>query len=189
MTTRFRTGNLKPKSFSDYKMFSSRYPLLSFHIVIPEVEPTCYSKATLDPQWQDAMSLEFKALLSNKTWNLYPRPPHQHDLHNKWMYKIKRKSNGAVDRFKARLVAKGFEQTSEVDYTETFSPIIKPSTIKIILALAVHFNWVIRQSDTSNAFLHGSLNKEVYMEQPKGFVDKENPRMVCKLQKEIYGLK
>ena len=105
------------------------------------------------------------------------------------MYKIKRKSNGVVDRFKARLVAKGFEQTSGIDYTETFNPIIKRSTIRIILALAVHFNWVIRQSNISNAFLHGSLNEEVYMEQLKGFVDKENPKMVCKMQNKIYGLK
>jgi hypothetical protein len=189
MITRSRTGNLKPKHFPDYKLFHSKYPLLSFHSMLPESEPTCYSKATPDPRWQDAMCLEFQALISNKTWTLCPRPPHQHVLHNKWVYKIKRKADGAVDRFKARLVAKGFEQTSGVDYTETFSPVIKPSTIRIILALAVHFNWAIKQLDISNAFLHGSLSEEVYMEQPKGFVDKKNPKMVCKLEKAIYGLK
>jgi hypothetical protein len=189
MITRSRTGNQKPKTFPDFKMFHSRYPILNFHTMLPETEPSCYSKAASDPRWQAAMSLEFEALISNKTWILCPRPSHQHVIHNKWVYKIKRKSDGAVDRLKARLVAKGFEQTSGVDYTDTFSPVIKPSTIRVILALAVYFNWMIKQLDISNAFLHGSLFEEVYMEQPKGFVDKNHPHSVCKLQKAIYGLK
>jgi hypothetical protein len=86
------------------------------------------------------MCMEFEALLSNKTWTLCPRPSHQHVIHNKWAYKNKRKLDGAVDKFKARPVAKVFEQTSRIDYTDTFSPVIKPSTIRVILALAVYFN-------------------------------------------------
>jgi hypothetical protein len=135
------------------------------------------------------MCMEFEALLSNKTWTLCPRPSHQHVIHNKWVYKIKRKSDGVVDRFKARLVAKGFEQKFGIDYIDTFSPVIKPSTIRVILALVVYFNWMIMQLDISNAFLHGSLLKEVYIEQPKGFVDKNHPNSICRLEKAIYGLK
>lgn len=88
-------------------------------------------------------------------------------------------------------MAKGFEQQSRVDYTETFSPVIKPTTIRLILALAMHFDWPIRQLDISMAyaFLHGSLNEKVYMEQPRGFVSSHHPTFVWKLNKAIYGLK
>jgi hypothetical protein len=86
-------------------------------------------------------------------------------------------------------VAKGFEQQSGIDYTGTFSPVIKSSTIRIVLALAVTYNWPSRQLDVSNAFLHGSLMEEVYMEQPQGFINKDYPHYVCRLHKSIYGLK
>jgi hypothetical protein len=94
-----------------------------------------------------------------------------------------------VERYKARLVAKGFERKSGINYTETFSLVIKASTIRVILALAVYFDWPVRRLDVSNAFLQGSLKDEVYMEQPSGFIDVAHPDQVCKLHKAIYGLK
>ena len=135
------------------------------------------------------MTAEYNALLTNNTWSLCPRPRHKQVVRNKWVFKIKQRSDGSIDRYKARLVAKGFDQVDGIDFTETFSPVIKPATIRLALALAIHYNWSIRQLDISNAFLHGYLEEEVYMEQPQGFEDSNFPDHVCFLHKSIYGLK
>ena len=102
-------------------------------------------------------------MLANGTWSLCP-PPNRKIIQNKWVFRLKQKVDGSIDRYKARLVAKGFDQEDGVDYTETFTLVIKPTTIRVILTLAVHFNRSIHQLDVSNAFLHGSLLEEVYME-------------------------
>jgi len=190
MITRSQTGSLKPKSFSDFHLYyTSKYPLVALHTSLSLVEPTCYTKAATDSRWRTAMATEFDALMANGTWTLCPRPLHNSVIRNKWVYKIKQHADGSIERFKARLVAKGFDQKCGLDYTETFSPVIKTATIRIVLALAVQFNWEIRQLDVSNAFLHGTLLEEVFMEQPQGFHDKDQPDSVCRLHKAIYGLK
>ena len=135
------------------------------------------------------MTNKFKALISNGTWALCPHPLHQRAIWNRWVYKIKQQADGSIDKFKAHSVAKSFEQESGVDYSKTFITVIKPSTIRIILALAMHFDWPIKQLDVSSAFLHGTLLEEVYTEQPQGFVDGDKPNFVCKLHKSVYGLK
>ena len=94
-----------------------------------------------------------------------------------------------MDRFKARLVAQGFAHTAGLDYFDTFSAVVKPCTIRLILTLAISFQWKIRQLDVENAFLNGDLQQEVFMAQPKGFIHHQFSSYVCKLSKALYGLK
>jgi hypothetical protein len=134
------------------------------------------------------MGDQFDAILAYETWSLCPRPSQHNIIQNKRPYKIKQKQDESIDRYKARLVAKGFDQESGVDFTETFIPTVKTSTIRVILALAVQFNWSVQQLDMSNAFLHGHLLEEVYMEQPRGFIDSQFPCYVCRLHKSCMVL-
>uniref|UniRef100_A0A2N9GBB0 Integrase catalytic domain-containing protein n=1 Tax=Fagus sylvatica TaxID=28930 RepID=A0A2N9GBB0_FAGSY len=108
---------------------------------------------------------------------------------SRWVFKTKLKSDGSIDRFKARLVAQGYSQSFGIDFLETFSPVIKPQTIRLVLSLALIHGWSLRQLDVKNAFLHGSLKEVVYMEQPPGFSNSRFPNHVCRLHKALYGLK
>jgi hypothetical protein len=172
-------------------LYSTKHTLKAFTFISPPIpcEPTSFSKAVKNQDWRDAMTIEVDALMKNHTWTLCPRPSHKRVLRNRWVYKLKQKSEGSIERYKAHLVVKGFEQQGGIDYIETFSPVIKPATIRLVLALAVHYNWTLHQLDVSNAFLHGFLEEEVFMEQPQGFVDSSKPDYVCKLHKSLYGLK
>jgi hypothetical protein len=102
--------------------------------------------------------------LANKTWILVPRPTNQNVIHNKWVYKLKQRTDDTIDQYKARLVAKSLDQVCGVDFLETFIPVIKPATVRVILTLVVYFGWPFLQLDVSNAFLHGTLFEEIYME-------------------------
>ncbi|KAL9408899.1 hypothetical protein AB3S75_047312 [Citrus x aurantiifolia] len=135
------------------------------------------------------MKEELQALHQNQTWVLLSRPNNVNVIGSKWVYRIKYREDGTIDRYKARLVAKGFTQVLGVDFDETFSPVIKATTIHLILAIVVSSKWLIKQLDLRNAFLHGLLKETVYMEQPPGFPNSRHPAYVCKLQKSIYGLK
>ena len=179
MVTRGQKGIFKPK-----KLFSvSKYP------IPPSVEPTCVSKALQHVEWKQAMSDEFMALMKNGTWSLVPPEPRFNIIGNKWVFRLKRNPDGSIARYKAQLVAKGFHQRPGIDFKDTFSPIIKPQTIKLVLSIAISKKWLLSQMDVNNAFLQGTLSEEVYMSQPLGFIHQNFPHHVCKLHKSLYGLK
>uniref|UniRef100_A0A8R7PVX6 Reverse transcriptase Ty1/copia-type domain-containing protein n=1 Tax=Triticum urartu TaxID=4572 RepID=A0A8R7PVX6_TRIUA len=132
---------------------------------------------------------EFAALVSNRTWELVPRPPCANLISGKWVFRHKTRADGSLERYKARRVVRVFRQRPDVDYGETFSPVVKPATIRTILTIAASRSWPVHQLDVKNAFLHGTLQKEVYFLQPAGFVDETKPDHVCRLAKSLYGLK
>lgn len=183
--TRSQHGISKPKEYTDGTVkYNPRYGLLT------EVgEPSTLQEALSNKNWKNAMDKEFSALMHNKTWHLIPQTQGKNIIDCKWVYKIKRKAGGSIDRYKARLVAKGFKQRYGIDYEDTFSPVVKAATIRLILSVAVSRGWTLRQLDVQNAFLHGYLEEEVYMRQPPGYEDKEHPHSLCKLDKALYGLK
>ena len=152
-------------------------------------EPSSVQEALLNPEWKKAMTEGYDVLMKNQTWSLIPFNKKMKVVDNKWVFRIKYYVDGSIQRYKARLVAKGFQQTPGVDFFETFSPVIKPCTIRVIFTLAVTHNWKIQQVDLNNAFLNGELQEVVYMSQPAGFVHPSKPDHVCKLQKALYGLK
>ncbi|KAM1079012.1 hypothetical protein ACFX2B_013622 [Malus domestica] len=172
----------------NYKAFTVTKHPISTH-VSSDYTPHTYLQASKHPHWRKAMQDEYNALLSTGTWSLV----HSISSHNivgcKWVFRIKRNPDGSIDRYKARLVAKGYNQQEGLDYSETFSHVAKPVTIRILLTLACQFDWFLNQLDVSNAFLHGTLTESVFMHQPPGFEDATKPHHVCHLHKSLYGLK
>jgi hypothetical protein len=151
--------------------------------------PSSVRAALSDPAWRLAMQAEFDALQGNDTWTLVPRPPGVNLVTGKWVFRHKFKTDGSLDRYKARWVFRSFTQRPGIDYDETFSSVVKPATIRVVLTLALSRSWPIHQLDVKNAFLHGTLNEIVYCVQPTGFVDSSKPNHVCRLNKSLYGLK
>ena len=135
------------------------------------------------------MDEELAALATNHTWTLVPYRPNMNVVGCKWVYKAKLNPDGSLERLKARLVAKGFDQVDGVDFSKTFSPVVKPASIQLTFTIVVVKGWEIRQLDVKNAFLHGHLSQPVYMQQPPGYVDPKLPTHVCQLSYALYGLK
>lgn len=134
------------------------------------------------------MKQEHQCLIRNKTWILVDKPSNRPIVPCKWIFK-KRNADGKISRYKARLVAKGFSQVKGVDYTETFSPVVRGSTLRLLLALAAKRNMEIEHLDVDTAFLNGELEEEIFMSQLEGFEVKGQETKVCLLKKSIYGLK
>jgi hypothetical protein len=183
MVTRLRDNTRREKQYTDgtVRYNPSRRALFA--------APVSHRDALRAPEWRAAMAEEFSALTHTRTWTLVPRPPGTNIVGSKWIFKTKHRPDGSIEKHKARLVARGFTQQQGLDYGDTFSPVVKPATIRVVLSLAVSRGWTLRQIDVSNAFLHGFLAEDVYMQQPPGFEDPRYPSHVSKLQRAIYGLK
>ena len=181
--TRLQKGVTQPLNYKHM----SKYGLVCS--IDAQAQPRTLDEAFGDEKWRKAMMEEYVALKKNKTWHLVPTRQGKNLIDCKWVFRVKRKSDGIVDRYKARLVAKGFKQRYGIDYEDTFSPVVKAVTIRLVLSIAVSRGWSLRQLDVQNAFLHGVLEEEVYMRQPPGFEDGLKPHHVCRLDKALYGLK
>ncbi|KAE8225489.1 hypothetical protein CF326_g7860, partial [Tilletia indica] len=159
-----------------------------------ELEPATYAEAKrrLDwGKWNKAMDEQMEALVGMHTWDVVELPPGRKAIGSRWVYKLKLDEDGVAHRWKARLVAQGFTQVAGVDYFETFAPVARLDSLRVILALAAHFDWVIHQVDVVTAYLNGDLEEEVYIRQPPGYEkgDSRRNNMVCRLRLPLYGLK
>ncbi|CAH9119111.1 unnamed protein product [Cuscuta epithymum] len=153
-----------------------------------QTEPTSFQEAVKDAGWREAMRAEIRALEENHTWTMQPLPSGKRALGCRWVYKIKYHADGSIERLKARLVIFGNRQVEGLDYNETFAPVAKMVTVRAFLAVAASKNWELHQMDVHNAFLHGDLDEEVYMQVPQGYAASD-PSLVCRLHKSLYGLK
>ncbi|RVW68794.1 Retrovirus-related Pol polyprotein from transposon RE1 [Vitis vinifera] len=152
--------------------------------------PNSVQEALADPRWKATMNEEMKSLQKNETWELVECPLGKKPVGCRWIYTVKYKADGIIERFKARLLAKGYTQTYGIDYTETFAPVAKINTVRVLLSLAANLDWPLQQFDVKNVFLHGELSEEVYMDLPPGcMVLEKQCQKVCKLKKSLYGLK
>ncbi|KAG8478760.1 hypothetical protein CXB51_028634 [Gossypium anomalum] len=176
MITRSKVGIFKPKVLCADNV---------------DLEPSSVGEALAHPDWRLAVQAEYDALIAKSTWELYSLPLSRKAIGCKWLFKIKKNPNGTINRRKARLVAKGCSQVPGYDFTGTFSLVVKLTTIRVILYVAVTKGWPLRQVDVNNAFLNGDLADDVFMQQPPGFVQhgSSGEKLVCHLTKALYGLR
>ncbi|CAM8990520.1 unnamed protein product [Rhodiola kirilowii] len=183
-TTKYPISNFV--QYSHCSQHHQKYVLQTSAIV----EPTSYTQTSKDPKWVTAMETEIQALQSNNTWQVIHLPFGKNAISSKWIFRVKKHSGDTIERYKARLVARGFSQEEGLDYNESFTPVVKRTTVCTVIALASSKNWPLLQLDVDNAFLHGALDEEVYMSFPPGFFKQEKQMgMVYKLNKSLYGLK
>lgn len=160
IVTRSNSGIFKPKLYSSVLHTETKKPFTT-------------TKALLSQSWITAIKAYFDALMRNNTWELEPTLDQMKIIGNKWVFKVKQKTNSSVEVFQARLVAKEYHQTPDLNFNETFSSVVKSATIWVILSIAVLKNWGIMLVNVNNAFLNGKLLEDVFMEQPEGFIDVE----------------
>ena len=163
------------------------YESCSFALYV--TEPTFFEEAIENEDWEAAEMEEMAAIEHNHTWELVDLPEDKIPIGLKWVYKVKHHADESVQKFKARLVAKGYAQHQGIDFDETFSPVARFETVRVLLSLGAKLNLPIYQFDVMSAFLNGELEEEVYVFHPKGFAVIGHENKVYKLRKALYGLK
>ena len=152
-------------------------------------QPNTFVEAERNPCWLKAMQEEMTSITENKTWSLEDMSPGHRDIGLKWVFKLKRNEKGEVVKHKACLVAKGYVQKQGVDFEEVFTPVARLESVWLLLAIAAHHSWEVYHMDVKSAFLNGELKEIIYVQQPLGFMDNDNPDKVLHLHKALYGLR
>jgi hypothetical protein len=158
------------------------------NFALMECDPVSFDEAAKEDVWIKAMDKEIDSIERNNTWHLVNLPKGNNSIGVKWVYKTKLNAEGEVEKYKARLVAQGFSQRPDIDYNETFDPVARIDTMRMVLAIAAQNRWIMHQMDVKSAFLNGYLEEEIYVRQPPGYeIDKHGDK-VYKLRKDLYGL-
>lgn len=171
---------------------STRYSSNKYVLLIEAGDPDTFEEDMEDDhkkEWMDAMQDELNSMHENQTFDLVCLPKGKKALKNRWVFRVKQDESTSSLKYKARLVVKGYSQKQGVDFDEIFSPVVKMSSIRVVLGLAARLNLEIEQMDVKTAFLHGDLEEELYMEQPEGYRVKGKEHCVWRLKKSLYGLK
>ena len=162
-------------NYVNYERLSDQYKESTIKIDKVDI-PKDIKSALRVPEWKTAVLEEMKALTSNNTWDIVVLPEGKKVVGCKWVFTVKYKSDGGIERYKARLVAQGYTQTFGVDYEETFALVAKLNSIRVLLSLAANLDWELHQMDVKNAFLNGELEEEIYMKIPPGFEREESEK-------------
>ncbi|KAG7554412.1 Integrase catalytic core [Arabidopsis suecica] len=178
---------IKPKYLEDYVLLAEEEG--EDLLLLLNNEPRDFYEASESKEWIQACEDELQSIEKNKTWNLVDLPIGVKPIGLKWVFKLKRNSDGSINKHKARLVAKGYVQKYGVDFDEVFAPVARLETIRLLVNLAASSGWEIHHLDVKTAFLHGELKETVYVTQPEGFEEKGSESKVYKLNKALYGLR
>jgi hypothetical protein len=167
------------------KKFPNHMALMSS---ILDFEPSNFQEETDQQGWRDAM-VEYTCIMKNDVWDIVPILEGKPIVSSRWFYKIKHIANGSIEKFKLRFVVRGFSQREEVDYKEIFVQVTEYTSIRVVMSLVLFMGWRINQMDVKTSFLNGIIEKEVYIEKPRGFEVSGKESHVCRLKKVLYGLK
>jgi hypothetical protein len=178
------------RSFQElYEVTENLNDNLTRYCHFADCEPRGFEEVVKDEKWRNAIDEEIKAIEKNNTWELTTIPKEQKPIGVKWEFKAKRNAKGEIERYKVKLVVKGYNQRPGIDYGEVFAPVAWLETIRMVISLVAQNKWKIYKMDVKSTFLNGILEKEIYVEQPMGYVIKGDEERVLKLKKGVIWLK